>query len=195
MSEKTLVRHCSPTLAGIKTGSLFTAEAADADALRQTLRRYNRTLGAKGVRLLPLRWHNGRALLYVYRPARLTQDLQADGARQLLRRCGYPTEDATRCVVRLMHRVCEGPEFPHEIGLFLGYPPEDVRGFIERDTPCKCVGCWKVYGDAAAAEERFRQYRRCTAAYCRALALGQSVERLTVADRIEKDQQKGRKKR
>ena len=106
--------------------------------------------------------------------------------QKLLRRRGYPTEDATRCVVRLMHRVCEGPEFPHEIGLFLGYPTEDVRGFIERDTPCKCVGCWKVYGDAAAAEERFRQYRRCTAAYCRALDLGQSVERLTVADRIEK---------
>ena len=182
MSEKTLVRHCSPTLAGIKTGSLFTAEATDADALRQTLRRYNRTLGAKGVRLLPLRWRNGRALLYVYRPARLTQDLQADGARQLLRRCGYPTEDATRCVVRLMHRVCEGPEFPHEIGLFLGYPPEDVRGFIENETRnYKFTGYWKVYGDEERSRALFDKFERCTRCYLASWARGTGVERLALA--------------
>ena len=32
---------------------------------------------------------------------------------------------------RLIKRLNEDAEFPHEIGLFPGYPPEDVRGFIE----------------------------------------------------------------
>lgn len=48
-------------------------------------------------------------------------------------------------------------DFPHEIGLFLGYPLEDVQGFIEnRAEGYKCVGCWKVYGDEEYAKQEFR---------------------------------------
>ena len=36
-----------------------------------------------------------------------------------------------RCIVKLIGRLQENEGFPHEIGLFLGYPPEDVLGFIE----------------------------------------------------------------
>ena len=36
----------------------------------------------------------------------------------------------------------------------LGYPAEDVQGFIENETKeCKCVGCWKVYGDEEKAKK------------------------------------------
>jgi len=53
-------------------------------------------------------------------------------------------------------------EFPHEIGLFLGYPVEDVRGFIEqRGKDCKLSGYWKVYGDEQAARRLFHQFDRC----------------------------------
>ncbi len=39
-------------------------------------------------------------------------------------------------------------QFPHEIGLFLGYPPEDVCGYIRNKGKCqKCTGHWQVYGD------------------------------------------------
>ena len=35
----------------------------------------------------------------------------------------------------------ESGEFPHEVGLFLGYPPEDVKGFIDhRANNFKCAG-------------------------------------------------------
>ena len=53
-----------------------------------------------------------------------------------------------------MQRLGQAAEFPHEIGLFLGYPPEDVQGFLENRL-CKCVGCWKVYGDEQAAQNGF----------------------------------------
>ena len=81
-----------------------------------------------------------------------------------------------------MKRMREQDEFPHEIGLFLGYPPEDVRGFIENGARgCKCVGCWKVYGDAETARETFAKYKKCTDVYRARYAEGRSVERLTVA--------------
>ena len=74
----------------------------------------------------------------------------------------------------------ESGEFPHEVGLFLSYPPEDVKGFLEH-RPCKCVGCWKVYENEEAAKKTFAKYKACTRVYCRQLASGIDIERLTVA--------------
>ena len=38
MSEELLVKHCSPTLAGIKTGNLFSVNFDNADELRACVR-------------------------------------------------------------------------------------------------------------------------------------------------------------
>ena len=79
MSEDLIVRHCSPTLAGLKTANLFAAEYTSEEALRNDLRALNRVLVPKGLRALPLRRENGRALIYLYRPKRLAQDLKRTG--------------------------------------------------------------------------------------------------------------------
>ena len=72
-------------------------------------------------------------------------------------------------------------EFPHEIGLFLGYPPEDVKGFM-RDPlhGYKYIGCWKVYGDVERARKMFDRYTRCTDIYRRCLTRGTPLDRLIV---------------
>ena len=76
MSEELVVRQCAPTLAGIKTGSLFSCPCDSPEELRQEVRRINRLLAGKGLCLLPLRFDGSRALLYLYRPSRLRQDLE-----------------------------------------------------------------------------------------------------------------------
>ena len=160
-AEETVVRQCAPTLAGIKTGSLFPCPYDSRQQLLADIRRMNRVLVPRGLCLLPMRLGQGRALLYLYRPGRLQSDMGHALARQLLRERGYDPQDSGRCVVQLMRRLRAGEEFPHEIGLFLGYPPEDVRGFIDHGArDCKCVGCWKVYGDVEAAR------RHCAAGAC-----------------------------
>ena len=182
MSEELLIKHCSPTLAGIKTANLFTASFENREALNACLRCWNCFLTRKGLRSIPLRVVNGRALIYVYRPARLKQDLRQDSAEHILLKRGYCTEAPEKCIAHLMERLRTHEDFPHEIGLFLGYPPEDVSGFIEnRACGCKCLGCWKVYGDVEAAQKTFAKYKKCTAVYGDLFAQGRSVERLTVA--------------
>lgn len=54
MSEVLLVRHCSTTPAGIKTGSLFTCSYRGEDELRDALRRFSRMLGKKGLYTLSI---------------------------------------------------------------------------------------------------------------------------------------------
>ena len=171
MSEELLVRHCAPTLAGLKTANLFACPFSDGDALRRCLCCWNRRLTKKGLRILPLRFEGRRALIYVYRPARLACDLRQGAACRLLEERGYPVGGSSeRCIIRLMERLRGGDRFP------------DVRGFIENKAAgCKCVGCWKVYGDAEAARAVFAKYKKCTDVYRARFAEGRSVERLTVA--------------
>ena len=170
MSDELIVRHCSPTLAGLKAGSLFSCRYASPRDLTAELRRLNRALSPKGLRVLPLQARDGRALIYLYRP------------RALLEERGYGPDAAPRCLAQLARKLRAGETFPHEIGLFLSYPPGDVRGFICNGA-CrhKCAGCWKVYGDEAAARRTFEAWQRCTRIYSRRLAQGCPLEQLAVA--------------
>ena len=130
MSEGYVIRQCAPTLAGIKTGSLFPCRCSSSRELLSEIRRLNQQLVPKGLILLPVRYQRDQALLYLYRPDRLRRDLENDLAAQLLAQAGYSCSGCEQCVVRLIRRLREGQEFPHEIGLFLSYPPKSspMRG-------------------------------------------------------------------
>ena len=182
MSEEILIRQGAPTLAGIKTGSLFPFPCEDHEALMTDIRRLNRRLSPKGLCLLPIRFLAGQALLYLYRPAELRRDLRDAQASELLRQAGYGDESCERCVARLACRFREGKEFPHEVGLFLSYPPEDVKGFTaHRANDFKCAGLWKVYGDEEKARSLFAKYKKCTEIYCTLWQSGLKLEQLAVA--------------
>lgn len=178
MSEELIVRHCAPTLANLKTGSLFVCPITDRPSFFSSLRSLNELLVPKGLRALPLRIREHSALVYLYRPSRLKKDLEDPAAIKILQDHGYSCYG--RCLPKLIERVRASEEFPHEIGLFLGYPPEDVQGFLDH-RPCKCSGCWKVYGDENKAKKTFDLYKKCERVYCQQLARGIDIKRLTVA--------------
>ena len=181
MAEDLVVRFCAPTLAGIKTGSLFVCPFEDEERLRSWLRRMNRLLRSKGLTILSLRYRNGRALIDLYRASQLRRDLSDQEAASILHSCGYRPAGAEALLLELKHRILYSETFPHEIGLFLGYPPEDVRGFIRDCSACKCTGCWKVYGDVDEAQALFARYKTCTRVYCELFSRGRSIEQLAVA--------------
>lgn len=182
MPEELIVKHCSPTLAGIKTGNLFSCPMSSRKEIIEGIRRLNRMLVPKGIRVLPLRYSEKRALIYVFRPDYLAADLADTRAREILGSAGYTCVNVGQCIIKLIDRLKNSEGFPHEIGLFLSYPPEDVSGFMENKA-CnyKCVGCWKVYGDVEKARQTFYSYEKCKNSYYRQWTCGKSIEQLTVA--------------
>ncbi|MDO4619374.1 MAG: DUF3793 family protein [Lachnospiraceae bacterium] len=181
MSDLDLIEHCSPTLANIKPGNIVSCSYSSKEEVRQKLRVWNRALSGKGVRIIPLKYMKNRVLLYLYRPDWVERDLNGEKARDLLRNCGYTEESEAGCVTHLIARLRECETFPHEIGLFLGYPIEDVTGFIlHKGRDFKYSGLWKVYGNVEKSKEQFRRYDRCRRAYYRQAANGISIETLTV---------------
>ena len=154
-SEKKLAFHTAPSLLGIKCASLFTLSRSEFDICGNA-RRFNRRAAARGLKIKVLREEcscAGRSLILVYSPKLLAARLSAPENRELLREYGY-TDDLPldECLERLSERTkCD--DFPHEIGIFLGYPAEDVRGFVENGgCNYKLCGCWKVYGSVESAQ-------------------------------------------
>ncbi len=75
MSNETLIRCCAPTMACLKTGSMFNCVFDSQKQMTEELRYLNQRLRHKGLRILPLRWRDGKVLLYLYRPKLLERDL------------------------------------------------------------------------------------------------------------------------
>lgn len=177
--EEVLVSHAAPVLAGIKPSALLSFPRKQYPALPALVKRFARLLGGKGVALEIVCRCERHRLLFVYRPSLLRERLREPEVRACLCRFGYPGGGFSPVMRRLRSRLREGNGFPHEVGLFLGYPPRDVLAFLgELPAPCRLCGYWKVYFDEENARRVFALYDRCRAVYREAYRSGRSVPEL-----------------
>ena len=184
MLERHLIEYCSPTLASLKAASLFRLPYCSQEDLRLCLLRYGHHLAQKGVSITILRQDAQSALLYVYRREKLQKDLEKPGVAQFLSRLGYDVSDADTALAHLQTRLGKAQDFPHEIGLFLGYPLWDVCGFIHhKGKNSKSSGLWKVYCRKDDTEKLFRRFHQCRCVYRRLWQSGKSLLSLTVAEK------------
>ena len=183
--EAVLVEQCATTLAGVKPASLFRYQGADKQQSREAAARWAKELAPYGITVRVLKYcpQTGACLIYLYRAGWLRSILSEPSNRAFLARQGYQTDqDCPGLLRQLSRRLCLEREFPHEIGVFLGYPLEDVVGFIEnRGRNYTCCGYWKCYGDPAAAQKCFERYRICTRIYKKRYASGTPIVQLVAA--------------
>ena len=160
----------APTIKGIKAACLINFRRRDGEDIKTSWKRNaDGWLKPSGVQWLLLNENvsgNDSALVMIYRRELLSRALGCDEACEILKSCGYPLGDLDGCLDCLRKKFSRGcPNcscFPHEIGLFLDYPPGDVKCFMENK---KCEnhlrnGYWKVYGNVGKARRTFRKYRR-----------------------------------
>ena len=179
-----LASLCAPTLAGLKPASLFRYQPGAGQSGSAMAAAWHAALCDRGVavRVLKNCPRTGAVLVYVYRPAQMDTLLKNCDVLHFLQSEGYRpgTEDAL--LAQLSQRLCCEGDFPHEVGIFLGYPLADVVGFIHNHgqnfTAC---GHWKVYTDPAAAQQQFARYKKCETIYTRCYRRGTPIRRLTVA--------------
>jgi Protein of unknown function (DUF3793) len=102
-------------------------------------------------------------LLFIYRLEALDALLARRNVSVLLRRAGYPEPFIPETVLaELQSRLLARGKFPHEIGVFLGYPLKDVMGFMGwAPLSFACQGPWKIYGDPAPSLKLANTFNRC----------------------------------
>lgn len=174
--ETKLAIHCAPLITGIKISNLFIVSADEVDGLAQVLRK-------TGLVFLQLSDVNGRVTFLLFRREELRSYLAEAKVQEILMTCGYEDLSFRGILYRFMERyqAYEKAEknFPHEIGLLLGYPVEDVEGFILHNGQNYLFsGYWKVYADAAEKKKLFKQYEEAEREVIALLSQGIGIRRI-----------------
>lgn len=171
-----LARLCAPAMAGIKPSNLAAIDKRKYPAFHAQLLALNTALNPCGIRLDILCESASRATVLVYRPQVLEAALAADGAAAILTAFGYtPDAPLDKQLARLKERM-RRHDFPHEIGAFLGYPTEDICGFLhDRRKGVLLVGEWKVYANADDAKKQFARFAACRKAVARRMENGDTL--------------------
>lgn len=179
-----LITFCAPTLARLKMGALLCLhrEGSKAD-YEDAIRQYNEKYNDKGLYFRILYHCPQRTLVYVYRPEMVLAYLKKPAIARFLACYGYRESSGLDTYLeQLARRFRADGCFPHESGIFLGYPLADVIGFIHhKGNNCKLCGEWKVYGDVERASHLFAAYACCRTDYTNRFAAGSTLDQLIVA--------------
>ncbi len=180
--EQEIIHHAAPTLASIKAANLLSYRYEDIGSFHREVREMQQVLNPKGIDIEILSENDGRALVYIYRRRDLELILSLEESQDILFRFGYFHMDTESAIDHLRTRIWNEDGFPHEIGLFLGYPLCDVEGFLkDRGRGCSCAGLWKSYCDPEEARKEFWKLEHCMTVYNRVYCDGRSLEMMTVA--------------
>ncbi len=107
-----------------------------------------------------LRRETTGALVLFYHPACLEAQLAGRGVRRILKRAGYPSGcSVIRALDELQMRWQR--DMAHEVGVFIGYPPADVEGFLlsAKAHPAAPGDRWRIFGNARRSRQRMAHYR------------------------------------
>lgn len=119
-------------------------------------------LAGTGLHGLEMADRGDSLLLYLYRDDLLRELLHGRGVAIILTRQGYHKPDDPQATLRQLAERVRGGTFPHEIGIFLGYPLKDVLAFMGQiRLAFSCQGPWKIYGDPSPSLALARRYREC----------------------------------
>lgn len=96
--------------------------------------------------------------ILVYRRNLLENTVNHWKNQLFLKRMGYAVAEGLEGQLARLGQRCK-ERCPHEVGIFLGMPVEDVEGFItNQGKNCQLSRYWKVYGNPRRAERLFRSY-------------------------------------
>lgn len=154
--ETQLALQCAPLIVGLKMSNLLIIESDNLYEVRQILK-------DSCISCFTLSKTERRSMFLLYNEEKLTAYLSENDVKKFLAECGY-TESALVEILpafqlRYQKYVSGKGEFPHEMGVLLGYPIEDVEGFIENEGEnFLYTGYWKVYANLSVKIQLFRKF-------------------------------------
>ncbi len=153
--------HSAPTLLGVKCANLVSFDRNE-HIIAEYLHEFASELSDSGLCAKQLCRCRKRTLVYIYNEKMLNAWLGMPQVTDFLGEYGYTADMSINERLDILSLRMNCGSFPHEIGAFLGYPVEDVRGFISNSgRNCLLCGYWKVYENAEKARQTFKTYDRC----------------------------------
>lgn len=151
--ESKLALQCAPVIVGIKMSNILTVSSEEEAMLESVLRETEIT----HYRLLR---YEVKSVCLLYRRFELESYLQDKQVQQFFLTNGYEDLSIAGILKIFQQRyetyMMNKEDFPHEMGILLGYPLEDVQGFIRnKGKNYLYTSYWKVYTDVEEKKQLF----------------------------------------
>lgn len=174
--EIQLALHGAPVLTGLKVSNLLIIP-------HQWQGWISRLAEEARLQLCQLYIGGQKTVLLLYHRRQLERYLMQPQTLSMLRRMGYRDISFAGLVGRLSGKYTDymhgKGRFPHEMGLFLGYPAADVRGFIEnKGKNFLYAGYWKVYENMEEKLQLFQAFDRAKESLICLLADGMRMQEI-----------------
>lgn len=155
--ETQLALQCAPLITGLKVSNLLIISKGNEEVVKRIL---NRT-GILYYRLIQTRT---KTTFLLFRRNELEEFLSDENVRNVLMKAGYKSLQIDKILrtfsLRYEAYMQGDKSFPHEMGLLLGYPVEDVVGFVENNGKNFLYsGYWKVYENQKAKVKLFDKFK------------------------------------
>ncbi|MCY6369615.1 DUF3793 family protein [Clostridium ganghwense] len=155
----TIVYSSAPTIAKEKVSSLVIFNNRNERNLYKYWEKYKKEIEMKfPLKFYELKKNDTTVVVLFYNKKKLEGILSQEKNINFLERFGYKkdmnAEESLKLLSSRYENVC-----PHEIGIFLGYPIDDVVEFINcPNKQCLMLGYWKVYHNPEKAKDIFEKY-------------------------------------
>ena len=177
-----LAIHCAPFLKGMKESTMLTLPRKQAVELAE--------LAAEaGLNWYFLFHEDGKDMVFLYRREAFLRYVKRPDVERFLAERGYLEKNGSEAFLacrilgelsRRMNRYFHGKgEFPHEVGVLLGYPARDVEDYIRLEgRGCLLVGYWKVYHNVRLAKRTFAAFDEAREQTVREVLEGKELHQL-----------------
>jgi len=174
--ENQLVLQCAPVMMGVKVSNLLQIDHKD-------LRTFCTMFKDTELSFFALHTGVSKSTILLYQRGKLMDCLEDPEIKDFLAKRGYEDLSLYHVLHELRIRYGnyfrdkqegkESLEFPHEMGLILGYPLEDVVGFMEnKGKNALLTGYWKVYHRAQEKEALFQRFEQAKETLIRLMSVG-----------------------
>lgn len=176
--EVKIAGQCAPVLAGVKPSNMLVLE-------NKHIRDVVRTLEGTGLFWRCLYAGEEKNIWLLYRKVALEEIVFRQEERSFLAENGYEEERLNQMLIRLgqrfrEYRKTQDVPFPHEMGVFLGYPMADVKGFIKHEGKNYLYsGYWKVYENVEERKELFKSYEQIRNVFIQEAEKGKNLWEIT----------------
>ncbi len=168
-----IIFQCAPFLKGLKVSALISLDYEDLWTLDDIF-------SGTDIKCRVLAEGRRNGLAFLFREKEFKNCLNRKGVGEFLEDFGYMDQDMEAVLIRLSKRIsqtyCKDKDFPHEIGVFLDYPLEDVKGYIrEKGRNSLLNGYWKVYHNPGKAQMTFHAYDKAKVSAVNELLMGKTL--------------------
>lgn len=157
--EKFLLFNTSLVISEVKPSATITLKKGIDSNYEKWIKYGEKFFESINIKYIELRECANALIILVYDEKQLSNYIFKEENRTFLKKLGYSYGNDIDAYVEKLKKRYDEFNCPHELGIFLGYPLNDVKDFMECSSK-KCLACgyWRVYNDYNAAKEVFNIY-------------------------------------